>query len=72
MTFKNNMSFNDISQLYFTDLHKNTNKFTDMDKRSPTRFTFELENVYINPSSQCLAEAHCRFLSNEIALSYKH
>ena len=67
--FNGKLSFNDLSQTYFTDLHKNTDKFDDMDKRRPTRFSFI--ECYINPAPQCLSEAHTRYLSNEITIPYK-
>ena len=69
MEFSGNLSFNDLSQDYFTDLHKNTDKYKDMGKRAPTRFSFT--ECYINPYSQCLSEAYTRFLKNEVALPYK-
>lgn len=67
--FGNGISFNDLNQTYFTDLHKNTNKFNDMDKRTPTRFSFV--ECYINPAPQSLNESHIRWLNNEIFLGYK-
>lgn len=36
--------------------------------RKPTRFSFE---CYINPSPQSLNEAHSRYMSGEVFLSYK-
>jgi hypothetical protein len=69
MEFNGNMSFNDLSQDYFTDLHKNTDKYDDMDKRTPTRFSFT--ECYINPAPQCLSEAHVRFMNGEVTLPYK-
>lgn len=61
--------FNDFSQQYFTDLHKNTDKYKDDGNRKPTRFTFT--ESYINPNPQCYSEAHVRYLKNEIFLPYK-
>lgn len=66
--FGDNISFNDLSQTYFTDLHKNTNKFNNIEKRTPTRFSFT--ECYINPSPQSLNESHTRWLNNEIFISY--
>lgn len=60
-------SFNDFSAEYFTDLHKNTNKYSDDIGRKPTRFTFT--ESYINPAPQGYSERHVRYLNNEIFLS---
>ncbi len=38
--FDGDIAFNDLSQEYFTDLHKNTQK-TMKDGSSPTRFSLE-------------------------------
>ena len=67
--FGDNIEFNDLTQTYFTDLHKNTNKFKDMSKRTPTRFSFV--ESYINPAPQSLNESHSRWLNNEVFLKYK-
>ena len=64
MEFGNDVSFNDLQQAYFTDLHKNTDKYKDMDKRTPTRFSF-LES-YINPAPQCYGERVSRDKMGEI------
>lgn len=64
--FNGNMSFNDLSQEYFTDLHKNTNK-GDISNRKPTRFSFT--EAYINPKPQCYSERHVRHLNGEVFLT---
>jgi hypothetical protein len=71
MTFSKNAKFNDLSQEYFTDLHKNTDKHNikDTPDFKPTRFSYV--ETYINPAPQCLSEAHTRFLNNEVTLSYR-
>lgn len=69
MEFSGNVSFNDVSQQYFTDLHKNTHKFNDIGERKPTRFSYV--ECYINPAPQCLSESHVRYCNNEIFLPYK-
>lgn len=63
--FDGDVSFNDAQQAYFTDLHKNTDKY-DMANRKPTRFSF-LES-YINPSPQCYGERISRARNGEIFL----
>lgn len=60
-------TFNDFSAEYFTDLHKNTNKYSNDSGRKPTRFTFT--ESYINPAPQGYGERHVRYLNNEIFLS---
>ena len=65
----NKLAFNDISQEYFTDLHKNTDKFKNADKRTPTRFSYT--ECFINPSPQCLSESHARRINNEVTLPYR-
>jgi len=62
----NNLVFNDLTQKYFTDLHKNSQKHNIKD-RKPTRFTFT--ECYINPSPQCYGERYSRDYHNEIYLS---
>lgn len=69
MEFSGNVSFNDLSQQYFTDLHKNTHKFNNIGQRKPTRFSYV--ECYINPAPQCLSESHVRYCNNEIFLPYK-
>jgi hypothetical protein len=64
--FDGNVAFNDAQQAYFTDLHKNTDKY-DMTNRKPTRFSF-LES-YINPAPQCYGERISRARNGEIFLS---
>mgnify|MGYP006872973930 CR=1 FL=1 len=56
--------FNDVSQEYFTDLHKNTHKSGDISKRKPTRFSFT--EAYVNPKPQCYSERHTRWLNGEV------
>lgn len=65
----NNIKFNDLSQGYFTDLHKNTHKSGDISNNKPTRFSYV--ESYINPSPQCYSEAHVRYLNGEIFIPYK-
>lgn len=64
--FENGVAFNDLSQEYFTDLHKNSHK-TMRDGSRPTRFSF-LES-YINPAPQCYGERISRAKMGEIFLS---
>lgn len=60
-----NMSFNDASETYFTDLHKNTGG--KMRKSSkPTRFSFT--ESYIGARPQCYSESHIRYLKGEVFL----
>jgi hypothetical protein len=63
----NKTSFNDFSEEYFTDLHKNTNKYSGESGRKPTRITFT--ESYINPAPQGYSERHVRYLNGEIFLS---
>lgn len=62
--FKNGNVFNDISQQYFTDLHKNTHKHGDISKRKPTRFSFT--EAFVNPKPQCYGERHVRWANGEV------
>lgn len=62
--FDGEKTFYDLSQTYFTDLHKNTDKFGDISNRKPTRFSF-LE-AYVNPKPQCYSESHARWASGEV------
>ena len=64
--FDGDVAFNDLSQEYFTDLHKNSHK-TMRDGSKPTRFSF-LES-YINPAPQCYGERISRARMGEIFLS---
>lgn len=64
--FNGQISFNDISQDYFTDLHKNTHKY-DIENRTPTRFSFT--ECYINPAPQSYSERHIRYLNGEKFIS---
>ena len=70
MEFSGKTSFNDLSQEYFTDMHKNTDKFGNISNRRPTRFSYV--ESYINPAPQCLNEAHVRALNGEIFIPYRH
>lgn len=65
-SFDGDMKFNDISQKFFTDLHKNTNKKIKKDSR-PTRFTFT--ESYISQIPQSYGERHNRYLKGEIFLN---
>jgi hypothetical protein len=67
MEFSGNTSFNDFSQEYFTDLHKNTEKYSNVSNRKPTRFSYT--ESYINPGPQCYSERHVRSLNGEVFLS---
>lgn len=67
MEFSGNTSFNDFSQEYFTDLHKNTDKYAKNNGRKPTRFSYV--ESYVNPAPQCYSERHVRSLNGEIFLS---
>lgn len=67
MEFSGNTSFNDFSQEYFTDLHKNTDKYSNEPNRKPTRFSYV--ESYINPAPQCYSERHVRSLNGEIFLN---
>ena len=69
MEFNGKTTFNDLSQEFFTDLHKNTHKFGNMDGRRPTRFSYV--ETYINPAPQDLSEAHIRFMKGEVFLPYR-
>lgn len=63
MEFNGDANFNDITQEYFTDLHKNTsNKIKNGSK--PTRFTFT--ESYIPRAPISYSERHTRFLKGEI------
>lgn len=64
--FDGDVAFNDLSQEYFTDLHKNSHK-TMRDGSKPTRFSF-LES-YINPAPQCYGERISRAKNGEIFLT---
>lgn len=66
--FTGKTKFNDFAEKYFTDLHKNTDKYKDEKGRTPTRFTFT--EAYINPEPQGLTESHSRWLNNEVFLPY--
>jgi hypothetical protein len=60
-----NISFNDASETYFTDLHKNTGG--KMRKSSkPTRFSFT--ESYIGARPYCYSESHIKHLNGELFL----
>lgn len=65
--FDGDVAFNDMKQTYFTDLHKNAHKFSDMGQRKPTRFSFV--ECYVNPAPQCYGERVSRSRNGEIFLS---
>ena len=58
-------TFNDISQTYFTDLHKNTQDKIKQGSK-PTRFSFN--ESLIAPIPQCYSERHVRSLKGEVFL----
>lgn len=70
MEFTGKTTFNDLSQEYFTDMHKNTDKFKNIKDRKPTRFSYV--ECYINPSPQCLSEAHTRAINGEVFIPYRN
>jgi len=59
----NDVTFNDITQTYFTDLNKNTTNKIKSDS-TPTRFTFT--ETYIPLLPQSYSEGHIRYLKGEI------
>lgn len=64
--FSDNVSINDVTQTYFTDLHANTQgKIKDGNK--PTRFSFT--ECYIPPKPQCYSESHIRHAKGEIFIA---
>lgn len=65
-SFDSNVSFNDLFQVYFTDLHKNMQK-TMRDGSRPTRFSFV--DSYINPAPQCYSERVVRAYRGEVFIS---
>ena len=66
-SFKGTATFNDYSQEFFTDLHKNTQKYKGQSDRRPTRFSFT--EAYINPAPQCYPERVVRAMSGEVFLT---
>lgn len=64
--FGGDASFSDLSQEYFTDLHKNTHRSGDIPDGKPARFSF-LES-YVNPAPQCYGERYGRYRNGEIFL----
>lgn len=66
ISFSGDVSFNDVQQQFFTDLHKNTQgKMKDGSR--PTRFSFV--ECYINPAPQCYSERVSRAYRGEVFLS---
>lgn len=65
--FNDGVAFNDLQQEYFTDLHKNTDKFKNFKDGKPSRFSF-LES-YINPAPQCYGERFKRSRNGEIFIT---
>jgi hypothetical protein len=63
--FTGKSTFNDMSQEYFTDLHK---YHTHRDNSKLTRITFEnaCDGVYMNPAPQGYSERHVRWLDGEV------
>ena len=66
MEFTGDTTFNDATETFFTDLHKNTHKSGLNGK--PTRFSFH--EAYINPAPQCMSEATVRGKKGEIFIPY--
>lgn len=64
--FGGDASFSDLSQEYFTGLHKNTHTGADIPDGEPARFSF-LES-YVNPAPQCYGERYSRYRNGEIFL----
>lgn len=63
MVFNGDIAFNDLAQIYFTDLHKNTMRKIKGGLRA-TRFSFT--ESYISPKPQCYSESHTRHLRGEV------
>lgn len=61
--FNDDVSINNAVDIYFTDLHKNTDKIMNGSSK-PTRFSFV--ESYIAPRPQCYSERHIRSLKGEI------
>ena len=59
-------TFNDYTQEYFTDLHKNT-----QGKKAKRATRFSYTESYFNPAPQTLNESFIRKANNEIALPYR-
>lgn len=66
LEFSGDASFNDFSQEYFTDLHKNTQKHSNKTNGKPTRFTFM--EAYINPTSENFSARAPRHFKGEVFL----
>ena len=62
--FSGGKVFNDVSQEFFTDLHKNTHKNGDISRSKPTRFSFT--EAFVNPKPQCYSERHVRWANGEV------
>jgi hypothetical protein len=68
MQFTGNVAFDDISQKYFTDLHKNSaSKIGNGGK--PSRFSYIFEEAYINPAPAGYSERVVRSSNGEIFLN---
>lgn len=65
MTVGDKMKFNDYAETYFTDLHKNTHKYSGPAGKA-TRFTFT--ECYVNPKPQVVCTRHMRDHAGEIFL----
>lgn len=63
------VEFNDFTQQYWTDLHKNTMKYKDNVGLKPTRFSFT--ECYVNPSPQNFSERYSRYMNQEIFIDTK-
>lgn len=64
MEFGNDATFNDFSQEYFTDLHKNSEKHAGKKNGRPTRFTFM--EAYVNPPCGSVSSRAPRSAKGEV------
>ena len=64
MEFGPDVSFNDFSKEYFTDLHKNSEKHAVNGGGRPTRFTFM--EAYVNPTSDSVFSRAPRHYKGEV------
>ena len=65
----NDVVYNDPSQMYYTDLHKNTDKYGDKLKdMAPTRFSFVCEG-FINPAPVSASENFIRRMRGEMFIT---
>ena len=66
--FQNGKTYNDYTKMFFSDLHKNSDKYKDGDINSPARPTrFTLKEVYVNPRPSSYQEGHIRWHKGECA-----